>query len=177
MPVSMTVRLLQAAVGWADLNENILKLQIRTQGMVCEITTSIGELLHREVPGLFSEPASGMLQTSHKRLKRASMQQEQQSVEALGGRRQAGSGARPGYKGDGRVRGRYRIENKLTTASSHRVKLSDLRKTRAECEGLEVPVYDIQFKEKVTLRTIDNWVLVPRDHWEKLANAQASDDC
>jgi hypothetical protein len=94
----------------------------------------------------------------------------------MGGRAQSGSGSKVGNKGDGRIRGRYRIENKFGTDKGFRVELKDLRKIRAECEGLEVPVFDVQFREKVTLRVIDNWVLMPRTEWEKLANAQAGDD-
>lgn len=110
---------------------------------------------------------------SRQRIKRASMQQEEETARALGGHRQTGSGARPGYKGDGRVMGRFRIENKFTTAKEFRLKLAELRKIRAECSGQEVPVFDVQFKDKDTLKLIDHWVLVPWNEWERRANADA----
>ena len=177
MPVSVKVWLLRvdASVDHTGKLSGTLRLAVSTMGKEVIFDTTINELINEGVTKFFPELKKS-LKTSHKRLKHASMQQEQKSAEALGGRRQSGSGARPGNKGDGRVRGRFRIENKFTTAESFRVKLAELRKLRAECEGLEVPIFDVQFKEKVTLRTIDNWVLVPRDHWEKLANAQAGND-
>lgn len=175
MPVSVEVKVtplqILGVVGIHHLIE--MRVEIRTMGHSVVFTTDTAKLMDG-VTKFFKELPNHRV--SHKRIKKASMQQEQQSAEALGGRRVSGSGARPGHKGDGRVPGRFRIENKFTTAASFSVKHSELRKIRAECEGLEVPVFDVQFKEKVTLRTIDNWVLVPRDHWEKLANAQAGDD-
>jgi hypothetical protein len=110
---------------------------------------------------------------SRQRLKKASMQQEEETARALGGHRQTGSGARAGHKGDGRVFGRFRIENKFTTAKEFRLKLAELRKIRAECSNQEIPVFDVQFKERDTLKTIDHWALVPWSEWEKRANADA----
>lgn len=176
MPISVELKLLcppSYAEETPDLFSMTFRFAVRVEGREAVVEARLGDI-YNGVTRFFPEP--GRLQTSHKRLKHASMKQERESAEAVGGRRQSGSGARPGHKGDGRVRGRYRIENKLTTAVSHRVRLTDLRKIRAECEGLEVPIYDIQFKETGTLRTIDNWVLMPRRDWEKLVNAQAVDD-
>ncbi len=176
MPVSVELRLLKyktiGVVG--DQYNHELELYIRTSGRELIVKTTIGDLLYQGVTKFFPELKGGSKPTK-KRLRRASQKQERE-IERVGGRAQSGSGSKVGNKGDGRVRGRYRIENKFTQASSFRVTLAELRKIRSECEGLEVPVFDVQFKEKVTLRTKDNWVLVPRDHWEKLANAQAGDD-
>ena len=175
MPVSVEVKVTPLrTLGVVDVWPLIkMRVEVRTMGHSIVFDTDTSKLMDG-VTKFFKKLPNH--QVSRKRIKRSSMQQEQKSAEALGGRRQSGSGARPGHKGDGRVRGRFRFENKFTTAESFRVKHAELRKARAECEGLEVPVFDVQFKEKVTLRTIDNWVLVPREHWEKLANAQAGDD-
>lgn len=108
--------------------------------------------------------------------KKISMQQEETSAADLGGHRQTGSGSRIGYKGDGRVFGRFRIENKFSTGKEFRLKLADLRKIRAECAALEVPVYDVQFRDAGTLKVIDHWALVPWSEWKKRANVQADDD-
>lgn len=175
MPVSVEVtvtplRTLGTTGSWPIIETRV---EIRTMGHFISFVTNTPELMNG-VTRFFEKLPNH--RPNRKRLRKASMQQEEKSAEALGGRRVSGSGARPGHKGDGRVPGRFRIENKFTTAASIRVKLSELRKIRAECEGLEVPVFDVQFKEKVTLRTIDNWVLVPRDHWETLANAQVAND-
>lgn len=176
MPISVKLSFAEVPQSFTDFMEK-LKIRVRTQGREALVEGTIWHLIYADVTAFFTELPR--LRTNHKCLKRASMKQEQKSAEALGGRRQTGSGSRVGHKGDGRVRGRYRIENRFTTAQSHPVKLADLRKIRAECEGLEVPIYDVQFKEKVTLRTIDNWVLIPREHFERLAHgiADAEDDC
>ena len=115
------------------------------------------------------------LAPSKQRVRRSVTNQESSTAEALGGRRQAGSGSRDGHKGDGRVIGKYRIESKMTTMASTRVQLKDLQKIRAECRGLEVPVFEIEFREKQTLRVKDKWALVPWSEWEKLANAAGND--
>jgi hypothetical protein len=109
------------------------------------------------------------------RVRRSVTNQERRTAEGLGGYRQTGSGARRGYKGDGRVEGRYRIENKMTRASSTVVRLSDLQKIRGECSTGEVPIFEVEFRERGTLRPLDKWALVPWDAWERLANA-ADDD-
>jgi len=111
------------------------------------------------------------LAPSKQRMRRSVTHQEIATGESLGGRRQTGSGARIGNKGDARVIGKYRIESKFRTAASVNVKLSELRKIRSECEGLEVPVFEVEFREKQTLRVKDKWALVPWNEWEKLANA------
>ncbi len=109
-------------------------------------------------------------------LKKAATKQEESTASDLGGHRQTGSGARAGHKGDGRVFGRFRIENKFTTAKSFGLKLAELTKIRAECAALEVPIFDVQFKDKGTLRTLDHWALVPWAEWKKRANVQTDDD-
>lgn len=159
-----------------------VKLHLRLDGKRGVAYTDWATLVSgAEVTGLVHAPSGQGLRTSHKRLRRTSMQQEQEVAESLGGRRQSGSGARPGNKGDGQVLaqgvidnleggpGRFRIENRFVTAESYRLKLSDLKKIRAECTGRETPVFNIQFREKGTLRPLDDWVLVPRREWEALA--------
>lgn len=114
---------------------------------------------------------------SKQRMRRAATQQERETAEALGGYRQTGSGARQGYKGDGRVFGRFRIENKFTTRLSFSVKLRELTKIRAECAAQEVPIFDVQFKEKGTLKTVEHWALIPWSELKKYAeNNRGSED-
>lgn len=110
---------------------------------------------------------------SKQRLRRSATNQERSTAEALGGSRQTGSGARRGHKGDGRVFGRFLIENKFTQAKEFRLKLADLRKARAECTGQEVPVFNVQFREPHTLMVLDNWALVPWSEWEKRKDVEA----
>ncbi len=183
MPLSVNITL---EVVNADVNPTNpdLKLHIRSNGMSGVAYTSWETFIGGgEATGFISAPTGKGLRVSHKRIKQASMQQEQESAEALGGRRQSGSGAKRGNKGDAQVLdqeainslqgapGRFRIENKFVTGHEVRIKLRELRKIRSECTGRETPVFDVQFKEKTTLRTLDNWVLVPRREWETLVKA------
>jgi hypothetical protein len=122
-----------------------------------------------DVIAFITRPAAHGAGVSPTRLRRAATQQEERDASGLGGHRHGGSGSRPGYKGDGRVIGRFRTESKTTTSKSFKVTLADLRKIRSECEGLEVPIFFVQFVERGTLKPIDEWVLVPKKEWEKRA--------
>lgn len=123
--------------------------------------------------GSFSKEVRMDAGPSKQRLRRAATQQERETAEALGGKRQTGSGARQGHKGDGRVRGLFLIENKFTQAKEFRLKLAELRKLRAECTGQEVPVFNVQFREPETLKVLDSWALVPWSEWEKRKDVEA----
>jgi hypothetical protein len=105
---------------------------------------------------------------SKKAQKRASVRQEVEVMEALGGRRQTGSGAVGHLKGDGRVRGKWRVEMKYTRKDSYRVERKELGKIRGECEGLEKPLFVIDFQNGQTGNLEDRWVLVPYEDFLKL---------
>lgn len=113
--------------------------------------------------------------TSPKRRKRASRKQEQRIADTLGGDRHYGSGNKPGYEGDVRVRGEFRIEAKYTARKSYSVKRAELYKIRSECDLGEEPMFVIDFKEPNTLATEESWVMVPLDVWNKHAK-EAYDD-
>lgn len=121
------------------------------------------------------EPPQGGMRMSHKEVKRRSARQERQRIEAVGGRRHSGSGSRSGYKSDGSLGYRWRMENKFTTKESYRVALSDLRKLRSECLNGQAPVFNVDFQDKHTGETKDSWVLVPSKEWERLVNATSDD--
>lgn len=112
---------------------------------------------------------------SAKRIKRASMKQETRVAEDMGGRRQSGSGAVACKRGDGRVIGKYRIENKLKLTKGIRITREELSKIRSECEHGEVPLFEVDFADRTTLRVEDRWILVPYDHWKKVSG-EADDD-
>ena len=135
---------------------------------------------------LFSAMTSGrpltvMLSTpepkmpSQARIKKASMKQEARVAEALGGKRQRGSGAVAWRKGDGRVRGKYLLENKTCLTKGFRVERAALAKIRSECSPGEEPLFQIDFTNPSTLRVEDAWVLVPLNHWEKVCGALSND--
>lgn len=104
---------------------------------------------------------------SKKRQRRAATKQEEQVAQLHGGHRHRGSGAVSHKKGDARIRHKYRIENKYTTKQGIRVEREDLLKIRSECTPGECPVFQIDFKAPGTLKTEDQWVLVPLKEWEK----------
>lgn len=78
----------------------------------------------------------------------------------LGGRVMPGSGSRPGYKGDGRVFDRIRVEMKTTFNLAFSLTREVLNKIRGECSGTEEPVVVIDFKDRDTGKTEDRWVVV-----------------
>ena len=108
--------------------------------------------------------------------RRASKKQEQKLAERLGGRAQPGSGAVPGCKGDVRVPGRLCGEAKYTTKKTYRLALADLLKIQCECQGLEKPVFIIEFKNEQTLKGIAAYAIVPLGDWEDMFNAEADED-
>ena len=173
VPVSLHCDVFSASLWQCELTNHPLTFHLTVGTETTKITTSINCLVKDGVHFSLQKPPAPWMGPSKQRLRRVATQQERKT-EALGGHRQSGSGSRVGYKGDGRVIGRYRIENKFRTAKSYRVDLAELRKIRAECQGTETPVFDIEFREKGTLEVLDNWVLIPRTTFEEL-NA-ASDD-
>lgn len=116
-------------------------------------------------------PEPQLKKYSAKKNKRRSIAQEIDVMEELGGRRHAGSGAKDGLKGDGRVRGEYRVEIKNTRTSSYRVTREELDKIRGECTGLEQPLFVIGFMDPETGGSEDRWILVPFELFKKLNNA------
>jgi hypothetical protein len=106
-----------------------------------------------------------------KRIQKASRRNERITADRLGGRTQPGSGNQPGMKGDVRVRGRFRIENKDSYSNQFILKTSILDKIRGECGGGETPAVVVTFMEKMTHRPLDRWVIIPFAQWEEIANA------
>lgn len=103
-----------------------------------------------------------------KKNKRASIKQETEIMEALGGRRQAGSGALAHLKGDGRVRDKFRVEAKYTRSGSYRVTRQELNKIRGECTPPEVPLFIIDFVDPETGGSPDRWVMVEFDRFRRM---------
>jgi len=142
---------------------------------ICEQDFLSGRELPTEFHAFGQPDYKIKLGPSIQQVRRSVTNQERRTAEALGGHRQSGSGARPGYKGDGRVEGKFRIENKMTTAGSIRVALKDLTKVRSECAPGEQPVFEVEFRDKGTLRVKEKWALVPWKEWEKRVNATNDD--
>lgn len=111
-----------------------------------------------------------------KRQKRASIDQENEVMDLLGGRRHPGSGAVPGLQGDGRVRDKYRVEMKHTRQAGYRVDRNDLNKIRGECSGTEVPLFVMDFVDPRTGGSPDRWVMVPFEVFQRMDQHAASLD-
>ena len=132
----------------------------------------VGAALH--TPVVLTRTAVKPHKPTKKRMKQISVKQEEKIAKSHGGVRHKGSGNQPGYAGDVRVDGQYRIEAKYTSRKSYSVTRAELDKIRSECGVGEVPLFFIDFKEPESLRTEDAWVLVPRTEWEK--HVETSDD-
>jgi len=100
--------------------------------------------------------------------KARSKKQEKRIATSFGGRVQPASGALAGAKGDVRVRGKLRMEMKLTSKKAYRVSYEDLVKIRSECGLGEQPVFCVDFVDGNTGRTKDSWALIPMAFFEEL---------
>jgi hypothetical protein len=127
----------------------------------------------RPITIILKEPAPPM--PSAKQMKKASMKQETRVAEDMGGQRQRGSGAVPWRKGDGVVKGKYRIENKTRFTKGITITREELSKIRGECGYGEVPLFQVNFTNQGTCMVEDQWILVPYEHWKKVLS-ETSDD-
>ena len=92
-----------------------------------------------------------------------------------GGRVMPASGALPGYKGDGRIRGLFRFEMKETFSLGFALTREVLNKIRGECSGKEEPVVVLDFKDKGTGRTEDRWCIIPYKTLKRFIDGAAND--
>lgn len=122
---------------------------------------------------LLMVPESTIKRAPSRQTKKRSQKQERKVMASLpGGRTQAGSGSRPGYKGDGRVYDRIRVEMKSTTNQDMSiVSRKVLNKIRGECTGREEPIVVVDFADKITGRVEDQWALVELKVLERILNA------
>lgn len=96
-------------------------------------------------------------------------------MEELGGRIMPGSGSKSGYKGDGRVFDRARVEMKETFSRTFAMTRDILNKIRGECSGKEEPVVVVDFKDKATGRTEDRWAIIEFKVLKRFLDATADD--
>jgi hypothetical protein len=95
---------------------------------------------------------------------------------ALGGRVQPASGSMDGYKSDGRVYGRFRVETKFTQNDTYRLDVRELFKVAGECVEAEVPVMVVDFLEPGSARSRGRFAIVPFHYFEKVCRAETDDD-
>jgi len=175
MPVQVRLSFLTPDTKLTPDSEPDIWATVRVDGFTtpCMVCIKHKEFFTKDHVGILADPEVREFSKKHRR--RLSKKQERRVAEGVGGRAQCGSGALPGNKGDGRVYGRLRIENKFTTKKSYSVKRSDLDKIRAECQGRETPVFQIDFRDPAFNRLEDSWVLIPEQVWRKLIR-DTSDD-
>jgi hypothetical protein len=111
-----------------------------------------------------------------KRRRAISKLQDRKVMGALGGRVQPASGSMGGYKGDGRVFGRFRVETKYTVKDTYRLDVRELFKIAGEASDGEVPVMVIDFKEPSSARVRGQFAIVPFHYFEKVSRAETDDD-
>ena len=95
-----------------------------------------------------------------RRVRALSRKQERTIMSDLGGRVMPASGSRPGYKGDGRVFDRIRVEMKESFSNTFKLTREILNKIRGECAGKEEPVVVVDFKDRRTGNTEDRWCIL-----------------
>jgi hypothetical protein len=92
-----------------------------------------------------------------------SSRQEKFNARSVGGRLTANSGAGKD-KGDVKIRGLLREEDKTTTKDSFVLRRADLRKIAAAAQGDEIPIMRIAFEDNLR----EQFVVLPSDWFEQL---------
>lgn len=105
-------------------------------------------------------PESKIPSAVSRRVRELSKKQERTVMADLGGRVMPASGSKAGYKGDGRVYDRIRVEMKETSSLAFNLSREVLNKIRGECAGKEEPVVVIDFKNRKTGNTEDRWCVI-----------------
>jgi len=132
-------------------------------------------LLNRSNAAELVPPLQPSRKPPSKRLRKMIQKEERETAALVGGRAQKASGAMLAAKGDIRVRGKLRGEEKSTSLKAFSIKRQVLDKIRSECTGSERPFVLIRFRNPLDMSTEDKWVLIPVEDWEH-ANAQTVRD-
>ena len=172
MPLSVTVNL-STRISEASDGE-FLSIRVHVDGQDGQLVTPWYYGFERDLVVPLESPSGGY-KMSAKEVKSRSARQERKRIEAVGGRRHSGSGSKSGYKSDGSLDNRWRMENKFTTTRSYRVTRRDLLKLRSECLNGQEPVFNIDFQDKHTGATEESWVIVPSKAWERLVRGTSDD--
>ncbi len=105
-------------------------------------------------------------------MKKKAVRRERALAESLGGRAQPNSGATPHAKGDVRVRGRWRIDDKTTRNKSFSLTRGIINKIRSECSGSEDFAITIGFLNPRTQKEEEEVVVMDKSTWEEMVNAR-----
>lgn len=96
-----------------------------------------------------------------KRLVKRTRKEEQKLADDAGGRKQVASGALPGLKGDGYLKGVARWDSKMCFSKKVSWDYDDLVKIRGEAAYGEIPAIITSYTDKATLRVAERWVTIP----------------
>lgn len=101
-----------------------------------------------------------------KKDKRRAREQELRIASDIGGQRQPGSGNQEHAKGDVRKRGLLRGEAKYTRSKQFVLKRDELDKIAGECTGAERPFLHIEFRNPISNKVEDSWVVSAYEDWK-----------
>lgn len=102
-----------------------------------------------------------------KKLVKRTRREERDLASDAGGRRQVASGALPGLKGDGYLRGVARWDSKMCFSKTVSWNFDDLVKIRGEAAFGEIPAIITAFTDKHTHQVRERWVTIPYETWEE----------
>lgn len=102
-----------------------------------------------------------------KKLVKRTRKEERELAKDAGGRRQVASGALPGLKGDGYLKGVARWDSKMCFSKKVSWTFDDLEKIRGEAKYGEVPAIITAFTDKHTHQVRERWVTIPYEIWEE----------
>jgi hypothetical protein len=142
-------------------------LQTETSQPICPVCLDT----EKEVAVDIAPPPPPTAGPPSKRVKMASKRNERLVAEGVGARVQPGSGNQPGAKGDSRLRGKLRIENKDSYSNQFILRLAVLHKIMGECGPGEKPAVVVTFMEPHTHRPRERWSIIPHTDWEEYVNA------
>jgi hypothetical protein len=97
---------------------------------------------------------------------------EVQLAQSIGGRRQPASGAMPHAKGDVRLHGRWRLDDKFTRSQQFTLTRGLISKARSECAFGEEMAITVGFLNKLTDRSEDEVVIIERRKFEEVVRAE-----
>lgn len=102
-----------------------------------------------------------------RRLVKRTQKEERELAKRAGGRRQPASGALPGLKGDGVLKGVARWDSKMCFSKTVSWNFDDLVKIRSEAAYGEIPAIITAFTDRATHQVRERWVTIPYEIWEE----------
>lgn len=135
----------------------------KTEAVCCDCLKQGAELSATiELPDL-----SPGRQPPSRQLVKRTRKEERELASRAGGRRQPASGALPGLKGDGVLKGVARWDSKMCLSKKVSWDFDDLIKIRSEAAYGEIPAIITAFTDRHTHQVKERWVTIPYETWEE----------